>query len=41
MYKLRHQGARWRIVYGSYDGVEHFAVNELQRDGPASRPLRR
>ena len=25
------QGARWAIVYGSYEGVEQFAINELQR----------
>lgn len=30
-YKLRYTGTRWRIVYGSYDGVEKFAVDELQR----------
>ena len=27
----RFPGARWSIVYGSYEGPEAFAVNELQR----------
>jgi len=30
-YKKRYEGARWRIVYGAYDGVEKFAIDELQR----------
>jgi hypothetical protein len=30
-YKLRYEGDRWAVVYGSYQGVEEFAVNELQR----------
>lgn len=30
IYKPRYEGIRWAIVYGSYEGVEHFALNELQ-----------
>ena len=30
-YELRYKGARWRIVYGSYEGVNAFALDELQR----------
>jgi hypothetical protein len=29
--KLRYGGPRWSLLYGSYEGVEEFAVNELQR----------
>ena len=28
---LRYAGPRWSLLYGSYEGVEEFAVNELQR----------
>jgi hypothetical protein len=28
---LRYAGPRWTLLYGSYEGVEQFAVNELQR----------
>jgi hypothetical protein len=28
---LRYGGPRWTLLYGSYEGVEEFAVNELQR----------
>jgi hypothetical protein len=28
---LRYGGPRWTLLYGSYEGVEQFAVNELQR----------
>lgn len=28
---LRYPGVRWTLLHGSYDGVEQFAVNELQR----------
>ena len=30
-YKPRFPGARWHLIYGSYAGVEHFALDELQR----------
>jgi hypothetical protein len=30
-YERRYPGPRWRLVYGSYEGVEQFAVDELQR----------
>lgn len=30
-HKPRHKGTKWAIVYGSYDGIEKFALNELQR----------
>lgn len=30
-YIVRYEGTRWRIYYGKYDGVEQFAVNELQK----------
>jgi hypothetical protein len=30
-YTPRYPGTRWRIVYGSYSGVEKFAVDELQK----------
>jgi hypothetical protein len=30
-YKPRYEGTRWALVYGSYEGVERFAVNEIQR----------
>ena len=29
--RLRYPGPRWSLLYGSYQGVEEFAVNELQR----------
>jgi hypothetical protein len=29
--KPRYAGVRWSLLYGSYEGVEEFAVNELQR----------
>lgn len=29
-YPKRYPGKRWRVLFGSYDGVERFAVNELQ-----------
>ncbi len=28
---LRYPGTRWTLLYGSYEGVEQFAINELQR----------
>lgn len=28
---IRYPGVRWTMGYGSYEGVEQFAVNELQR----------
>ncbi|MFI5384922.1 MAG: hypothetical protein ACHQ50_02270 [Fimbriimonadales bacterium] len=31
-------GARWEIAYGAYDGVERFAVDELQRLAQTSFP---
>jgi hypothetical protein len=30
-YEPRYPGPRWHIIYGSYDGIEQFALNELQR----------
>lgn len=30
-YKLRYEGDRWKIIYGKYEGIEQFAVSELQR----------
>ena len=30
-YRLRYTGPRWSLLYGSYVGVEEFALNELQR----------
>lgn len=30
-YKLRYEGPRWQLIYGSYRGAEEFALNELQR----------
>jgi hypothetical protein len=29
--KPRYPGPRWTLLYGSYEGIEEFAVNELQR----------
>lgn len=29
-YRERYAGTRWSVLFGSYDGVERFAVNELQ-----------
>ena len=31
LYKPRYDGPRWHLIYGSYKGVEEFALNELQR----------
>jgi hypothetical protein len=36
--KLRYAGVRWSLLYGSYEGVEEFAVNELQRMVQRSLP---
>ncbi|MFH1005923.1 MAG: hypothetical protein V1800_00285 [Candidatus Latescibacterota bacterium] len=30
-FKRRHEGTRWRVLYGSYEPVEQFALHELQR----------
>lgn len=30
-FKPLHQGTRWAFVYGSYEGIEKFALDELQR----------
>ncbi|MCE5277874.1 MAG: hypothetical protein ABFD92_00550 [Planctomycetaceae bacterium] len=30
-YALRYSGRRWEIVYARYEGVQQFAVDELQR----------
>jgi hypothetical protein len=30
-YKPRYPGPRWHLIYGSYSGVEKFALEELQR----------
>jgi hypothetical protein len=30
-YERRYPGTRWSILYGAYDGVEAFALRELQR----------
>ena len=30
-YKPRYPGTRWHLIYGSYNGVEQFALDELQR----------
>ncbi|MDD3926311.1 MAG: hypothetical protein PHT33_06610 [bacterium] len=30
-YKAKHEGVRWRIIYGNAQGVEGFALTELQR----------
>ena len=38
VYKPRFEGTRWVIVYGNYEGVENFAVNELQREVQRSLP---
>jgi hypothetical protein len=37
-YKPRYEGTRWALVYGSYEGVERFAVNELQRSAQLCFP---
>ena len=29
--KKRHEGTRWSLLYGSYEGVEKFAIDEAQR----------
>jgi hypothetical protein len=29
--RVRHQGVRWQVLFGRYDGVQQFAVDELQR----------
>jgi hypothetical protein len=31
VYAPRYPGIRWKIVYGCYDGIQQFAVAELQR----------
>jgi hypothetical protein len=31
MYQNRYEGVRWRILFGVRDGVERFALEELQR----------
>ncbi|MFZ2656929.1 MAG: hypothetical protein WAX69_18490 [Victivallales bacterium] len=30
-YVPRYKNARWHIIYGSYEGIEKFAVDELQK----------
>ncbi|MDD5678725.1 MAG: hypothetical protein PHW60_12180 [Kiritimatiellae bacterium] len=35
---LRYEGRRWRLIFGVYEGVEAFAVNELQRQIQACFP---
>jgi hypothetical protein len=30
-YQPRHQGPRWQLIYGSYRGIDEFALDELQR----------
>jgi hypothetical protein len=30
-YNPRYAGPRWHLIYGSYTGVEEFALNELQK----------
>jgi len=27
---LRHEGTRWSLVYGSYEGIEQFAVHSVE-----------
>jgi hypothetical protein len=34
----RYPGVRWTLLYGSYEGVEQFAVNELQRMAQRNLP---
>ena len=29
--KKRHEGARWSLIYGIYEGAEKFAIDEAQR----------
>jgi hypothetical protein len=29
--KIRHEGVRWSLLYGAYEGVEMFAIEEAQR----------
>jgi hypothetical protein len=31
MYTPRFSGSRWSILYGSYSGIEHHAVNQVQK----------
>lgn len=31
VHKNRYDGKRWRLVFGCYEGIEKFALNELQR----------
>ncbi len=37
-HKQRYGGTRWRIIFGAYDGVERFALDELQRSVQAFLP---
>ena len=30
-FKVRYEGTRWKVICRSYESVEKFAVNELQR----------
>ena len=30
-YIIRYECTRWRIYFGKYEGVERFAINELQK----------
>jgi len=30
-FNRRYEGIRWRLILGRYDGVQQFAVDELQR----------
>lgn len=30
-YPPRYEGKRWSLVFGAYEGVEQFAINEMQR----------
>jgi hypothetical protein len=29
-FKVRYEGTRWKVICGSYESVEQFAINELQ-----------
>jgi hypothetical protein len=37
-YTRRYEGTRWQVLYGSYEGVERFALQELQREVQAYLP---
>jgi hypothetical protein len=37
-HKMRYAGTRWRLICGSYAGVEEFAVDELQRMAQKFQP---